>query len=291
MMFKGAFTAIVTPFSKDKVDYDRLGELLEFQIKEGISGIVPCGTTGESATLSHEEHEKVVEFVVREVKGRVPVIAGAGSNSTVEAISLASHAKKVGADAALVITPYYNKPTQEGLYLHFAEVAKKVAIPIIMYNVPGRTGVNMLPPTVARLSKIKNITGLKEATGDMKQVSEVLEFSVDGFTILSGDDFTTLTQLCIGATGAISVTSNVAPKDMNDMIISYLDGDHSHARELHYKLMPLARAMFFETNPVPAKAALGLMKKIKPEVRLPQAPMSAENLKKLKKVMKDYGLI
>lgn len=291
MMFKGAFTAIVTPFSKDKVDYDRLEELLEFQIGEGISGIVPCGTTGESATLSHEEHEKVVEFVVKEVRGRVPVIAGAGSNSTVEAISLVSHAKAVGADAALVITPYYNKPTQEGLYLHFAEVAKKVAIPIVMYNVPSRTGVNMLPPTVARLSKIKSIVGLKEATGDMKQVSEVLEFSADGFMILSGDDFTTLTQLCIGATGAISVTSNVAPKDMNDMIISYLNGDHNHAKELHYKLMPLSRAMFFETNPVPAKAALGLMKKIKPEVRLPQAPMSDENLKKLKKVMKDYGLI
>jgi 4-hydroxy-tetrahydrodipicolinate synthase len=291
MMFKGAFTAIVTPFEKDRVDYDRLGELLEFQIEEGISGIVPCGTTGESATLSHEEHEKVVEFVVKEVKGRVPVIAGAGSNSTVEAISLVSRAKAFGADAALVITPYYNKPTQEGLYLHFAEVAKKVAIPIIMYNVPGRTGVNMLPPTVGRLSKIKNIIGIKEATGDMKQVSEMLELSVDGFTVLSGDDFTTLTQLCIGATGAISVTSNVAPRDMNDMIVSYLNGNHEKARELHYRLMPLARAMFFETNPVPAKAALGLMKKIKPDVRLPQAPMSAENLKKLKKVMKDYGLI
>lgn len=290
-MFKGALTAIVTPFNGGKVDFDRLGELLEFQIGEGISGIVPCGTTGESATLSHDEHHKVVEFVVKEVKGRVPVIAGAGSNSTVEAISLAAHAKKVGADAALVITPYYNKPTQEGLYLHFTEVAKKVAIPIVMYNVPGRTGVNMLPPTVARLSKIKNIVGIKEATGDLKQVSEVLEFSEAGFTILSGDDFTTLTQLSIGATGAISVTSNVAPKDMNDMIVSYLDGDHNQARQLHYKLMPLARAMFFETNPVPAKTALGLMKKIKPDIRLPQAPLSTESLKKLKKVMKEYGLI
>jgi 4-hydroxy-tetrahydrodipicolinate synthase len=291
MMFKGAFTAIVTPFNGGKVDFERLGELLEFQIGEGISGLVPCGTTGESATLSHDEHQKVVEFVIREVKGRVPVIAGAGSNSTDEAINLTAHAKKVGADAALVITPYYNKPTQEGLILHFSEVAKKVAIPIIMYNVPSRTGVNMLPPTVARLSKVKNIVGLKEATGDLKQVSEVLELSVDGFTILSGDDFTTLPQLAIGATGAISVTSNVAPKDMNNMIVSYLDGDHKKAKELHYKLMPLARSMFIETNPVPAKAALGLMKKIKPEVRLPQAPLSADSLKELKKVMKKYGLL
>jgi len=290
-MFKGAFTAIVTPFNGGKVDFERLGKLLEFQIGEGISGIVPCGTTGESATLSHDEHQKVVEFVIREVKGRVPVIAGAGSNSTDEAINLTAHAKKVGAAAALVITPYYNKPTQEGLFLHFSEVAKKVAIPIIMYNVPSRTGVNMLPPTVARLSKVKNIVGLKEATGDLKQVSEVLELSVPGFTILSGDDFTTLPQLAIGGTGAISVSSNVAPKDMNDMIISYLDGDHKKARELHYKLMPLARAMFIETNPVPAKAALGLMKKIKPEVRLPQAPLSADSLKELKKVMKKYGLL
>jgi 4-hydroxy-tetrahydrodipicolinate synthase len=289
--FKGAFTALVTPFDKGSVDFDALGGLLDFQLSEGISGVVPCGTTGESSTLSHEEHNQVIEFIVKQVKGRVPVIAGAGSNSTAEAIALSAHAKKVGADAALLITPYYNKPTQEGLFLHFTEVAKSVNIPIILYNVPGRTGVNMLPPTVARLSKVKNIVGIKEATGTLKQVSEVVEMVGDDFAVLSGDDFTTLPLLAVGGRGAISVTSNIAPKDMNDMIVAYLDGDFDRAKKLHYKLMPLARAMFLETNPVPAKAALGLMKKMKPDVRLPQAPLSKDNLSALKKVMKDYGLI
>lgn len=289
--FKGAFTALVTPFNKGSVDFDALGELLDFQLSGGISGIVPCGTTGESSTLSHEEHNRVIEFVVKTIKGRVPVIAGAGSNSTAEAIALSANAKKVGADAALLITPYYNKPTQEGLYLHFIEVAKKVNIPIILYNVPSRTGVNMLPPTVARLSKVKNIVGIKEATGSLKQVSDVIEMVGDDFSILSGDDFTTLPLLAVGGRGAISVTSNIAPKDTNDMVMAYLDGDIDRAKKLHYKLMPLARAMFLETNPVPAKAALGLMKKMKPDVRLPQAPLSKDNLAVLKKVMKDYRLI
>ncbi len=289
--FKGAFTALVTPFNKGGVDFDALGELLDFQLSGGISGIVPCGTTGESSTLSHEEHNQVVEFVVKTVKGRVPVIAGAGSNSTTEAIALTTHAKKVGADAALLITPYYNKPTQEGLYLHFTEVAREVNIPIILYNVPSRTGVNMLPPTVARLSKVKNIVGIKEATGSLAQVSEVVEMVGDDFAVLSGDDATTLPLLAVGGRGAISVTSNIAPKDTNDMVMAYLNGDVDRARKLHYKLMPLVRAMFLETNPVPAKAALGLMKKMKPDVRLPLAPLSKDNLNTLKKVMKDYRLI
>jgi 4-hydroxy-tetrahydrodipicolinate synthase len=288
---RGALTAIVTPLKKGEVDYDALGELLEFQIEEGISGIVPCGTTGESSTLSYEEHNRVVEFVIKEVKGRVPVVAGAGSNSTEEAISLTSHAKRAGADAVLSITPYYNKPTQEGLFLHFCEVAKKVNIPIVMYNVPSRTGVNMLPPTVARLSKIKNIAAIKEATGDMKQVSEVVEQAAEDFVVLSGDDFTTLPLLSVGGKGVISVSSNVVPRDMNEMVYAFLRGDVKTAQELHHRISPLARALFLETNPVPVKAALGLMKKISPEARLPLAPLSGENQKRLKKVMREYGLL
>jgi len=290
-MFTGAFTALVTPFKKGAVDYDALSDLVEFQISEGISGMVPCGTTGESSTLSHEEHHRVVEFVVKQVRGRVPVIAGAGSNSTVEAVSLAAHAKEVGAAAALLITPYYNKPTQEGLFLHFSEVARMVKIPIILYNVPGRTGVNMLPQTVARLSTVSNIIGIKEATGDLKQISEIIEKVGDDFIILSGDDFTTLPILSIGGKGVISVHSNVAPKDVTEMVNSYLSGDRVRSAKLHYKLLPLARAMFIETSPVPAKTALALMKKIEPDVRLPLAPLSEASMVVLKKTLKDYGLL
>ena len=290
-MFSGALTALVTPFKKGEVDFDSLADFVEFQIDQGISGLVPCGTTGESATLSHEEHHRVVEFVVKQAKGRVPVVAGAGSNSTAEAIALTAHAKEVGADAALVITPYYNKPTQEGLFLHFTTVAKEVNIPIIMYNVPGRTGVNMLPPTVARLSKVKNIVGIKEATGDLRQVSDVIEQAENDFVVLSGDEFTTLPLIAIGGTGVISVASNVVPRDIDEMVKRASAGDWEEARRLHYKVMPVARAMFVETNPVPAKAALGLMGKIDPEVRLPQAPLSAANMETLKKALKRYGLL
>lgn len=290
-MFKGAFTAIVTPFAKGEVDYERLGELMEFQLSGGISGLVPCGTTGESATLSLEEHHSVLKFVISEVKGRVPIIAGAGSNNTAEAINLAAYSKEIGADAAMLVAPYYNKPTQEGLYLHFSEVAKKVNIPIILYNVPGRTSSNILPETVARLSEITNIVGLKEATGDMKQVGRTLELVEDDFAVLSGDDFTTLPLLSLGGVGAISVTSNVAPGDVSIMVRDFLDGNLGSALEYHYRLSPLFRAMFLETNPVPAKAALGLMGKIDPTVRLPMAPLSNDNLNKLKGILRDYGLI
>jgi 4-hydroxy-tetrahydrodipicolinate synthase len=290
-MFTGTFTALVTPFKKGVVDYDALAGLVEFQISEGISGLVPCGTTGESSTLSHEEHHRVVEFVVKEARGRVPVIAGAGSNNTIEAVSLTIHAKKVGADAALLITPYYNKPTQEGLFLHFSDVARQVKIPIILYNVPSRTSVNMLPQTVKRLSAINNIVGIKEASGDLRQISEIKELVPDDFVILSGDDFTTLPLLSVGGVGVISVYSNVAPKDATQMVTSFLAGDLARAQKLHRKLLPLGRAMFLETSPTPAKAALALMKKIEPEVRLPLAPLSEEALVKLKKVLKDYGLI
>jgi 4-hydroxy-tetrahydrodipicolinate synthase len=290
-MFTGAFTALVTPFKKGAVDYDALADFVEFQITEGISGVVPCGTTGESSTLSHEEHHRVVEFVVKEVRGRVPVIAGAGSNCTAEAVSLAAHAKEVGADAALLITPYYNKPTQEGLFLHFSEVARLVKIPIILYNVPSRTSVNMLPQTVVRLSSIANIIGIKEATGDLKQISEIIEKVGDDFVILSGDDFTTLPILSVGGKGVISVHSNIAPKDVTEMVRAYLADDRTRSAELHYKLLPLARAMFIETSPVPAKAALSLMNKMDPDVRLPLAPLSEGAMVTLKKILKDYGLI
>lgn len=290
-MFTGAFTALVTPFKKGAVDYDALGGLVEFQISEGISGLVPCGTTGESSTLSHEEHHRVVEFVVKQARGRVPVIAGAGSNCTAEAVSLAAHAKEIGADAVLLITPYYNKPTQEGLFLHFSEVARQVKIPIVLYNVPSRTSVNMLPQTVARLSAVTNIIGIKEATGDLKQISEIIELTGDDFVILSGDDFTTLPILSVGGTGVISVHSNIAPRDVNEMVTAYLAGDREKARKLHYRLLPLARVMFIETSPVPAKAALALMKKVAPDVRLPLAPLSEGSMVILTKVLKDYGLL
>lgn len=288
---KGAIVAIVTPFKDGKVDEKALAELIEFQISNGTDGIVPCGTTGESATLSYEEHEFVVEFTVKQVKGRVPVIAGTGSNSTDEAIGLTKHAKKVGADAALIITPYYNKPTQEGMYRHFKAIADEVDIPIILYNVPGRTGVNLLPETVARLSKIKNIVGIKEASGSLQQVSDIIRLTGSDFIVLSGDDFIVLPLLAVGGKGVISVVSNVAPADMAGLCDAFFAGDLRKARELHYKLLPLCHAMFIETNPIPVKTALGLMGKINPELRLPLCSMSESNLNKLKQIMKDYGLI
>lgn len=288
---KGAMVAIVTPFKKDKVDEKGLKKLIEFQIKNGTQAIIPCGTTGESATLSHAEHAQVVEVTIQTVAGRVPVVAGTGSNSTSEAIRLTKHARKAGADAALMITPYYNKPTQEGLYQHFKAVAEAVDIPIILYNVPGRTSVNMLPETVARLSEIRNIIGIKEATGSLQQVSEVIRLSNKEFSLVSGDDFTVLPTLAVGGKGVISVVSNVAPKDMADLCNAFAAQDGQKARELHYKLFPLCQAMFYETNPVPVKTALGLMGMISPEVRLPLAPMSPKNVERLKVVLKEYGLI
>ncbi|MDQ7837570.1 MAG: 4-hydroxy-tetrahydrodipicolinate synthase [Thermodesulfobacteriota bacterium] len=290
-MAKGAMVAIVTPFKKGKVDEKGLKKLIEFQIKNGTHAIIPCGTTGEAATLSHEEHMSVVEITVQTVAGRVPVVAGTGSNSTSESILLTKHAQKAGADAALLITPYYNKPTQEGLYQHFKAVADKVDIPIVLYNVPGRTSVNMLPETVARLAEIKNIIGIKEATGSLQQISEVIRLSNKKFSLVSGDDFTVLPTLAVGGKGVISVVSNVAPKDMADLCSAFEARDRQKAQELHYKLLPLCQAMFYETNPIPAKTALGLMGMISPELRLPLSPMSPKNVERLKAVLKDYGLI
>ena len=290
-MFKGAIVAIVTPFKNGEVDEEALRELVEFQIESGTDGIVPCGTTGESATLSHEEHDRVVEIVVDQVKKRVPVIAGTGSNSTSEAPRLTKHAREVGADGALMVTPYYNRPTQEGLYQHYKTVAEQVPIPIIPYNVPSRTGTNILPETVARLSRISNIVALKEATGDLKQVSKILSLVDKEFSVLSGDDFTVLPLLAVGGKGVISVISNVAPADMAGLVDAFEAKDLKKANDYHYKMWPLMEALFFETNPIPSKAALSMMGKIQYEVRLPLCRMSEANDARLKKVLLDYGLI
>jgi 4-hydroxy-tetrahydrodipicolinate synthase len=290
-MFKGSMVAIVTPFKGGKLDEKALGDLIEFHIKNGTDVIVPCGTTGESATLSHDEHHRVVEFTIKTVNKRVPVVAGAGSNSTDESLELTKFAKKAGADGVLLITPYYNKPTQEGLFRHFKKIADSVDIPIVLYNVPGRTGVNMLPATVARLREVKNIVGLKEATGDMKQVSEIIRLCGRDFDVISGDDFTTLPLLCLGGVGGISVTANVAPADCAGMVDAFFAGKMQEALRFHYKLEPLHNAMFIETNPIPAKTSLALMGKIAEEFRLPLCPMADANKEKLKKALKDYGLI
>jgi len=290
-MFSGAIVAIVTPFKKGKVDEKSLRELIEFQIKNGTDGIVPCGTTGESSTLSHEEHDRVIEITIDAARKRVPVIAGTGSNSTDEALRLTRHAHEAGADGALLACPYYNRPTQEGLYQHFKTIAQSVPIPIIPYNIPSRTGVNLLPETVARLAKISNIVGIKEASGSLKQMQDVISLCGDKFDVLSGDDFFTFPLLAIGGRGVISVVSNIAPADMAAMVDAFAAGDIKKAQKLHHRLIPLIDALFIETNPVPVKAALAMMGKIAYDVRLPMYKMSDGNYEKLKGVMKSYGLI
>jgi 4-hydroxy-tetrahydrodipicolinate synthase len=291
-MFKGSIVAIVTPFTRDgEIDEESLRRLVEFQIENGTDGIVPCGTTGEASTLDYEEHDKVIEIVVHQAKKRVPVIAGTGSNSTKEAIEITEHAKKAGADGALLVTPYYNKPSQEGLYRHYKTVAEAVALPQVLYNVPGRTGINMLPQTVARLAEIPNIVAIKEAAGSIQQVSELLSLCGDRIDVLSGDDFVTFPLLACGGAGVISVTANIMPKEIAAMIDAFDAGNLEEARRLHLQLMKIHNAMFIETNPVPVKTALGLMGKCSGEVRLPLAPMSEANTEKLAQVMKHYGLI
>ncbi len=290
-MFKGAMVAIVTPFKNDQIDEEALRELIEFQIVNGTDAIVPCGTTGETPTLSHEEHDRVIEITIEAVKKRVPVIAGTGSNNTAEALRLTKHAYEAGADAALMTCPYYNRPTQEGLYLHFKKIAESVPIPIIPYNIPGRTGVNLLPDMVAKLSKIKNIVGIKEASGSLKQMSDIISMCDSNFAVLSGDDIFTLPLLAIGGAGIISVISNVVPADMAGMIDAFNAGDMAKAKALHYKMSPLIDALFIEVNPIPVKAALAMMGKIQYEYRLPLCKMGDGNYEKLRKVMADYGLI
>jgi 4-hydroxy-tetrahydrodipicolinate synthase len=290
-MLKGAITAIVTPFKNGQLDEEAYRALIERQITEGINGIVPCGTTGESPTLSHAEHKRVVETCIDQVKKRVPVIAGAGSNNTAESLDLTKHAQAAGADYALLITPYYNKPTQEGLYQHYKTMASQTKIPIVVYNVPGRTSVNLLPETMARLAALPNIVGLKDATGDLKQGAKTLELCGDRITVLSGDDFTTFPLLCVGGMGVISVVSNVVPADMAGMCNAFFKGDLEGARKLHYKMWPLIEAMFYETNPVPVKTAMKMLGMITGEVRQPLWTMSKANEDKLRQVMQQYALI
>ena len=290
-MLSGAIVAIVTPFKKGKVDEEALRRLIEEQIAAGTDGIAPCGTTGESTTLSHEEHDRVIEITIDAARKRVPVIAGTGSNSTAEALRLTRHAWEAGADAALMVCPYYNRPTQEGLYHHYRTIAEEVPIPIIIYNIASRTGVNMLPETLARLAKIPNIVGVKEASGSLKQMSDVIQVCGPDFAVLSGDDIFTLALLAIGGKGVISVISNVAPADMAAMVDAFAAGDLQKARALHYRMSPLIDALFIETNPIPVKAALSLMGKIDYELRLPLCRMLPKNEESLKKAMQAYGLI
>jgi 4-hydroxy-tetrahydrodipicolinate synthase len=290
-MFKGSIVAIVTPFKNGEIDEDAYRELIEFQIENGTSAIVPCGTTGESATLSMAEHNRVIDIAVETVKKRVPVIAGTGGNSTSEAIELTAHAKRAGADATLQVTPYYNKPTQEGLYRHFKAIAEAVALPQVLYNVPGRTSVNMLPETVARLAELPEVVAIKEASGNLVQMAEIVTLAGDKITLLSGDDNLTLPLLSIGGKGVISVVANIVPKDSADMVQAWLDGRVEEAKTLFLKLFPLCQAMFYETNPIPVKTSLGLMGKAGDEMRLPLCPMAPGNLEKLKRALRAYGLI
>ncbi|MDO8662275.1 MAG: 4-hydroxy-tetrahydrodipicolinate synthase [Candidatus Omnitrophota bacterium] len=291
-MFKGSITAIVTPFKNGKVDEKKLGELIEFQIKNGTSGIVPCGTTGESATLSFQEHERVIEITIAQAAKRVPVIAGTGSNSTEEAIILTKHAASAGANASLQVSPYYNRPTQQGLYEHFKAVAQSVNIPIILYNIAARTGVNIEPETIARLANdCKNIVGVKEASGNLEQMSRVKALCPKNFALISGDDGLTLPVLSIGGVGIISVVANIVPRDVADLVSVFEKGDIKAAQTLHYKLLPLVKAMFIETNPIPVKTAMGLLGMSEADLRLPMCSMLPENLEKLKKALKDYGVL
>ncbi|SNS24711.1 dihydrodipicolinate synthase [Humidesulfovibrio mexicanus] len=292
MSFRGAFTALVTPFKNGAVDEDAYRAFIEWQIEQGIDGVVPCGTTGEAATLSHTEQGQVIKICVDQVKGRVPVIAGAGSNNTREAIELVQLAKDARADAALIITPYYNKPTPDGLVAHFKALAAEASMPFILYNVPGRTGQNVMPKTIARIAKaVPEVIGCKEATGDIKQGTELIEIMGRDFTVLSGDDFTVLPLLAAGGHGTISVTSNVMPAKMSGMIAAFNKRDTARAQALNLEMMPVNRAMFIETNPIPVKTALSLMGKMGPEFRLPLVPMESAHLEQLKTILKASALI
>lgn len=292
MRFSGAMTALVTPFKDNAVDEEAYRAFIEWQISEGIHGLVPCGTTGESATLSHEEHQRVIEICIDQAAGRAPVLAGAGSNNTAEAIALTKFAKSVGADGALLITPYYNKPTQEGLYQHYKAVARAVDIPIVPYNVPGRTGCNLLPETMGRLTKdFPNIVGLKDATGDMVQGSRTIAACRPATSILSGDDLTAFPLLMLGGAGLISVTSNIAPGLVVEMCDAADSGDIAKARELHHRLLPLSQAMFMVSNPIPVKTALAMMGKMTGEMRLPLWPLDEEKKEKLAQILAEYNLL
>ena len=290
--FQGSFVAMVTPFRNGKVDEAKLRELVEFHIAHGTDGLIPCGTTGESPTLNHDEHLQVVEVVIEAARGRIRVVAGTGSNSTAEAIGLTKHAERAGAAGALVVNPYYNKPTQEGLYRHFRAVAESVAIPIIVYNIQSRTAVNVETDTLARLVRdVASVAGVKEASGSLDQMSQVIAACGPDFSVLSGDDNLTLPLLAIGGSGVVSVIANIVPRETADLVHAALDGDWKRARDLHYRLFPLARAAFLETNPIPIKEAMAMAGMIEPEFRLPMCRMSDANREKLRAILKSYALV
>lgn len=290
--FKGSIVALVTPFKGGLVDEKKLVELVDWQIKNGTDAISPCGTTGESPTLSFEEHERVIEIVISAAKKRVPVIAGTGSNSTQEASMMTVKAQEDGADASLQVSPYYNRPTQEGLFLHFKAVAESVKIPIVLYNIAGRTACNIEPETIARLARAcPNIVGVKEASGSLDQMSRIRALCPKDFVLLSGDDSLTLPVLSIGGKGVISVAANIVPKDIKALCDSFAKGDIKEAQNLHFKLLPLIKALFIETNPIPLKTAMGILGLCEPDLRLPMCVMSENNLQILKEALKNYGLI
>lgn len=287
-MFRGSIVALATPFKRNfDVDFEAYGRLIDFQLEQGTDGIVPCGCTGEAATLAHEEQEQIIKFAVERIAGRVPVIAGTGSNNTREAIRLTTYAKEVGADGALLITPYYNKPTAAGQILHYRTIAEKVDIPIMLYNVPGRTGTNVLPETVAELAKTPNIVAIKEASGSVEQVSQIR--SLCDITILSGDDTLTLPMMAVGATGVVSVAANVVPAQVQALCAEFDKGNLAEAQRIHYELFPLFKALFFETNPMPVKALLAKMGLIENVLRPPLTPMREEPFAKLLKIFERIG--
>jgi 4-hydroxy-tetrahydrodipicolinate synthase len=289
---QGSLVAMVTPFRNGKVDEAKVRELVQMHVTHGTDALVPCGTTGESPTLSHDEHKRLVELTIEAAAGRIPVVAGTGSNSTAEAIDLTKHAERAGAAGALVVNPYYNKPTQEGLYRHFRAVAEAVSIPILVYNIQSRTAVNVETDTLARLVRdVQNIAGVKEASGSLDQMSQVILACGPDFVVLSGDDNLTLPLMAIGGKGVISVIANIVPREVADMTHAALDGDWKRARELHYRLFPLARAAFLETNPIPIKEAMAMTGMLEPEFRLPMCRMGDANRDRLRGILRQYGLV
>ena len=290
--FQGSLVAMVTPFRDGRVDEAKVRELVDFHVAHGTDGLVPCGTTGESPTLSHDEHKRVVEIVIEQAAGRIPVVAGTGSNSTAEAIDLTVHAARAGATGALLVSPYYNKPTQEGLYRHFRTIAEAAPeLPQIVYNIQGRTAVNVETDTLARLAQIPNIVGVKEASGSLDQMTAVVLACGPDFTVLSGDDNLTLPLMAVGGRGVISVLANLLPREVADLTHAALDGDWKRARDLHWKLYPLCKAMFIETNPIPIKEAMAMAGLIHPEWRLPMCPMGSANRERLRTVLTDGGVL
>ena len=288
-MFTGSIVAMVTPFKDGEVDYDKIGELVQYHIDNGTNAIIPCGTTGESPTLTHREHREVIEKVIEAAAGRIPVIAGTGSNNTSEAVSMTRHAKETGANGSLIITPYYNKPTQQGIYEHYKAILEEVDIPIIVYNVPSRTGVSISAETVARLAEFDNIVAIKEATGDIDQASQILNLC--DITVLSGDDSLTLPIMSIGGKGVVSVLANILPREVSELTSSFLKGEIENAQRLHKSLFPVCKAMFIETNPIPVKTAMKLLDRLNGEMRLPLCNMSKEHERQLKIALEKYGLV